>query len=116
MSYDFAVWRGVRPESNRKATEIYEDLMDRLDAGQGGPADEATEHLVSNLEEKWPADRDDSPWADEPLLGSAFDGGVYLCLVPSRADGVINYLIETAPGLGFVCFDPQSEEVLASTS
>jgi hypothetical protein len=33
MSYDLAVWVGRRPESDEAASVAYEQLMDRMEAG-----------------------------------------------------------------------------------
>lgn len=113
MSFDLAVWEGDRPASDAAAAEIYEQLMDRLEAGDQGPPTERIRAYVSALLDRWPdIDEDggeDSPWADGPLIGNAFGSVIYFAMVWSRAEEASEYAARVAEQHGLVCFDPQSK-------
>ena len=118
MSFDLAVWEGDRPPSDAAAAEIYEQFMDRLEAGDHEPPTERIRAYVSALLDRWPdIDEDggeDSPWADGPLIGNAFGSVIYFAMVWSRADEASEYASRVAEQHGLVCFDPQSVCLLSA--
>ena len=78
MSYDLAVWVGARPQSDSDASAVYERLMDRMEAGDAeAEPSPAIRAYVAALLERWPDITEDagedSPWADGPLIGNAFE-------------------------------------------
>lgn len=100
MSFDLAVWEGERPSSDAAAAEIYERLMDRLEAGDQEPPTERISAYVSALLDRWPdIDGDageDSPWADGPLIGNASGSFIYFAMVWSRAEEASAYAARVA--------------------
>lgn len=117
MSFDLAVWCGERPASDAAAAAVYEDLMDRMEAGEFEMEPSPTiRAYVEALLARWPdIDEDageDSPWAVAPLMENAFGDAVYFPMVWSRADEASDFAARTAAEHGLVCYDPQRETLL----
>ena len=117
MSFDLAVWEGTRPESDEAASVVYEQLMDRMEAG--GVETEPSPRIrayVDALLARWPDitedSGEDSPWADGPLIGNAFGNAIYFAIVWSRADEAGEFAARVAEKHGLVCYDPQSERLI----
>ena len=114
MSYDLAVWVGAPPQSDAAASSVYEQMMERMEAGEPevepSPAIRA---YVEALLQRWPDITDDadedSPWADGPLMASAFGDTIYFSMVWSRAEEASAFASRLAQEHGLVCYDPQSE-------
>jgi hypothetical protein len=114
MSYDLAVWMGARPQSDADASSVYERLMDRMEAGEPeAEPSPAIRAYVAALLERWPDITEDagedSPWADGPLIGNAFEEAIYFSMVWSRAEEASDFASRLAAEHGLVCYDPQSE-------
>ena len=119
MSYDLAVWVGARPQSDSDASAVYERLMDRMEAGDAeAEPSPAIRAYVAALLERWPDITEDagedSPWADGPLIGNAFEEAIYFSMVWSRADEASDFASRVAAEHGLVCYDPQSERLRPS--
>lgn len=116
MSYDLAVWVGLRPQSDAEASAVYERLMDRMDAGEpdAEPSPEIRAYVAALLE-RWPDitedEGEDSPWADGPLIGNAFEEAIYFSMVWSRAEEASDFASRLAAEHGLVCYDPQAESL-----
>lgn len=121
MSYDLAVWEGTRPESDEAAGLLYEQLMDRMEAGHAdAEPSPRIRAYVDALLARWPDITEDagedSPWADGPLIANAFGDAIYFAIVWSRADEAGAFAAELAGRHGLVCYDPQSERLLPPTA
>lgn len=115
MSYDLAVWEGVRPDED-KAVETFEHLYNQYlesaadDTLAPTPAIQA---YVEALRARWyelgdPADIDDtSPWSDAPLINNARGPIIYFAMRYSMAEEVSAECARMAADRGLVCFDVQ---------
>ncbi len=111
MSYDLAFWEGTRPRTDEEASAHFEKIFDALDeADDDIPATPTVEALVRDLESRWPIDHPDAPWALSPLEGEG--SALYVNLVLTVPDRVVEELAAIAARLGVVCFDPQREALL----
>ena len=114
VSYDLAVWVGAPPRSDADASSVYEQMMERMEAGEPevepSPAIRA---YVEALLQRWPDITDDadegSPWADGPLMANAVGDTIYFSMVWSRAEEASAFVSRLAEEHGLVCYDPQSE-------
>ena len=113
MSYDIAVWEGVRPATDDAAVTVYEDHYERYIVEQTVPPTSRIQQYVAALLERWPdvEAAESSPWSDGPLLGNASGPMVYLGIVYSRADDVSPVVADVAAEHGLVCFDPQTQHL-----
>jgi hypothetical protein len=114
MSYDLAVWEGQLPESHEAAAAVYQQLMERLEAGEADSAPTASiGAYVDTLLARWPDitanDGEQSPWADGPLINNAFGDAIYFSMVWSAADEASAFAAQVAESHGLVCYDPQIE-------
>ena len=114
VSYDLAVWVGAPQQSDADASSVYEQMMERMEAGEPevepSPAIRA---YVEALLQRWPDITDDadedSPWADGPLMANAVGDTIYFSMVWSRAEEASAFASRLAEEHGLVCYDPQSE-------
>lgn len=113
MSYDIAVWEGVRPSTDDAARAAYEEHYERYMVQQTVPPSSRIQQYVAALLERWPDidAAESSPWSDSPLIGNASGSMVYLGIVYSRADEVSTVVARIAAEHGLVCFDPQTEHL-----
>ena len=117
MSFDLAVWEGVRPTSDEAALAEYLRLMDVYQSGEETeeyfPPTAAIERYVEALLSRWSdiddEGGDDSPWADDPLINNAIGPIIYFSIVWSRADEASAFASDLAAQHRLVRFDPQSE-------
>lgn len=113
MSYDLAFWEGTRPRTDEEALAHFEEVFDALEGMDGDiPATPTIEALVRKLESRWPIDHSSAPWATFPLDGDAQGSTLYVNLVLTVSDTVVEELAGIAAGLGVICFDPQREMLL----
>ena len=121
MTFDLAVWEGARPESDKAASVVFEQLMDRLEAGafDAEPSPRIRAYVEALLS-RWPDITEDSgadsPWADAPLIANASGEAIYFAMVWSRADEAAEFAALLAERHGLVCYDPQSERLLPRAS
>ncbi|MHA3704184.1 hypothetical protein ACXR2U_18590 [Jatrophihabitans sp. YIM 134969] len=119
MSYDLAVWEGVRPSDDVSAAAIYERIVNELEAGDPATPTAPIVAYVSALLERWPdittEAGDDSPWADGPMIANASGSWIYFSMVWSRAEEASRYAADLAARQGLVCFDPQTERLRPAT-
>ena len=121
MSYDLAVWVGAAPESDAASQAEYTRQMDAMEAAiQGNVEVEPHPRLLTfadALLARYPDLDDDnedvSPWADAPLKNNIVGDLFYFAMAPSRADVATSFIVKTANAHGLVCFDPQTETLLA---
>jgi hypothetical protein len=115
MSYDLAVWVGTRPTSDDDAAEVYERLMDQMEAeaGDAAPPSAAIRAYVDGLLARWPDITEESgegsPWADGPLIENAFGDAIFFSLVWSQAEEASDFAARLAAQHRLVCYDPQLE-------
>lgn len=120
MSYDLAVWEGDRPRDPDAAATVFDALYERhAEAEEVSPPTPKIAAFVESLLGQYPDltelddDVDSSPWAGGPLIDDATGPLVYLTIVHSRAEEMRSFVAAKAQEHGLVCFDPQTEEVLA---
>ncbi|MEU9479657.1 hypothetical protein [Streptomyces sp. NPDC048191] len=119
MSYDLAVWEGVRPADDATATTTFQDLyrkhMRRM-GGQKTPPAPLIRQYVEALVTRWPdlspdddeEDEDASPWSDGPLINNASGPLFYFGMVFSKHQEASSFAVDLARTLGLICFDPQT--------
>jgi hypothetical protein len=113
VSYDLAFWEGPRPTDDDEASQLFDELMDQVEAApEEVPPTPAIQALIDALETRWPGDDPDAPWASYPLVDDAHGGVLYVNLVYGRPDQDLEFMAATARRLGLVCFDPQLEATL----
>ena len=120
MSYDLAVWTSPVPLSSRAAAETYEAVMDRLEAAyetEAEPVPPITA-FVEALTARWPDLSDDggedSPWAVSPLIADAAGDAIAIPMsVTPLLDEAVAFVAAAAEAHRLVCFDPQTERLLA---
>ncbi|MEV7616136.1 hypothetical protein [Streptomyces sp. NPDC089799] len=124
MSYDLAVWEGVRPADDAAATAVFEDLYREHMQHMGGQKTRPA-HLIRQYVEalvaRWPdlspdddeEDEDASPWSDGPLINNASGPLFYFGMVFSRYQEAAAFAADLARTLGLVCFDPQVQRLTA---
>ncbi|MGQ5640519.1 MULTISPECIES: hypothetical protein [unclassified Streptomyces] len=118
MSYDLAVWEGVRPADDATATTTFKDLyrkhMRRM-GGQKTPPTPLIRQYVEALVTRWPDlgpddnEEDASPWSDGPLINNASGPLFYFGMVFSKYQEATSFAADLARTLGLICFDPQTE-------
>jgi len=110
MSYDPAVWRGGRPESDDAAAEWYRDLMEDGELADGPPSP-PIRACVDALPERWPditTERgSDSPWASGPFSDDASGEVAILHIVWDRSEEVPEEVARLAGVHGLNSFDLQ---------
>jgi hypothetical protein len=121
MSYDLAVWVGDVPRSDTASLAEYTTRMDAMEAVLERDAD-AEPHprllafadaLLSRYPDLDDDNENDTPWADAPIKNNIVGDLFYFSMAPSHAEGAIPFIVETADAHGLVCFDPQTERLLA---
>jgi hypothetical protein len=120
VSYDFAVWEGERPQTSEQAGDVFSGLYEQYVIGGKSPARPKVVAFVTSLLTEYPDlteldddHVDESPWSDGPLIGNASGPLFYFGVVPSRAEEMRPFVGTRAREHGLVCFDPQTEELLA---
>ncbi|MFD5630845.1 hypothetical protein [Streptomyces sp. NPDC127072] len=112
MSYDLAVWDGVRPLDDRAAGLTYDEFYERYlesDDVVVPPAPRIVAY-VEALVARYPDDADGSVvWASPPVIEEASGPIVYLLMSYGEAEEVSEYAAMLAREHGLVCFDPQGE-------
>jgi hypothetical protein len=117
MSYDLAVWEGVRPPTDIKALQEFRRLYDALfNRVETLPASPQIESYVAKLIDRWPdlttgAEAERSAWVQRPLLSNASGSLIYFAVRSSRAVEVAAYAAQLAADAGLVCFDPQTGQL-----
>ncbi|MER7195445.1 hypothetical protein [Streptomyces flaveolus] len=114
MSYDLAVWDGVRPVDNRQAGSTYDELYERYLESDGVVVPPASRIVayVEALVARYPDDVDrGAVWASAPVIEEASGPIVYLLVSYSKADEVSEYAAELAREHGLICFDPPAERL-----
>ncbi|MEV4436578.1 hypothetical protein [Streptomyces sp. NPDC049585] len=116
MSYDLAVWEGVRPADDKIAIQTFNDLYDRfIGAGKAQPPTERIAAYVAALLERWcdlTEDEDEtSPWSTGPLIGEASGPLVYFPMRWSMAEEASAFAAQLAQSMGLACFDPQMNQL-----
>ena len=121
MSYDVAAWEGERPSDDAAAASEFEQLYELSQDVE--PPSRAIREFVDRLLARHPDlteldddEVDDCPWADGPLLGNASGSFIYFSLVPSSADEILPFVVETAEAAGLVAFEPQTGKLLTGDS
>ncbi|GLX40721.1 hypothetical protein Sros01_67940 [Streptomyces roseochromogenus] len=90
MSYDLAVWEGVRPVDDATATATFKDLY-RMDM----------RHVAGQRT---------SP---TPLINNASGPLFYFGMVFSKYEEAAPFSVDLARTLGLICFDPQDDRLLS---
>lgn len=122
MSYDLAVWEGLRPESDEVALAHYEEqiaLADaRYEAGQPptAPTPRVAEFLRTVIAH-FPADEGDvdGTWSMPPSERDADGSFAYLTLTYPGAQRSYAAVVELAVTGGLIAFDPQTRAVVPGT-
>ncbi|RST09021.1 hypothetical protein EF910_02080 [Streptomyces sp. WAC07149] len=123
MSYDLAVWEGVRPVDDAAATATFEELFGKHMRHGGGQKTVPTpliREYVEALVARWPdlspdddeEDEDASPWSDGPLIDNASGPLLYFAMVFSKHQEATSFAAPLARSLGLICFDPQDERLI----
>jgi hypothetical protein len=116
VSYDLAVWEGLRPDTDEAAAAAFEDLCGRyLEAEARAEPTQKIRRYVEGLLIRWPDIGDDagacSPWASAPLIDEAIGPVVHFPMVFSRADEAAGFAATLAWAQDLVCFDPQDGQL-----
>ncbi|WP_328877689.1 hypothetical protein [Streptomyces sp. NBC_00299] len=117
MSYDLAVWEGVRPPDDAAAGQLFRDLYNRcIDTDVEHPPTDRIPQYVAALLKRWPdltvvEEEDVSPWSTGPLIGEARGPLIYFSMVYSMAKEVSAHAAQVASSLGLVCYDPQIQQL-----
>jgi hypothetical protein len=115
VSYDLAVWEGLRPADDSEASRVFLQLYDRYLGSEGDVAPTPRiRGYVEALLERWTDltedDVDDlSPWSDGPLMNNAQGPIIYFAMRWSMCEEVSAEAAQMAAERGLVCFDPQLE-------
>ncbi|MFF3861420.1 hypothetical protein [Streptomyces sp. NPDC002209] len=123
MSYDLAVWEGVRPADD-EATATFKDLCRKHMRHMGGQKSSPTpliRQYVEALVARWPdlsldddeEDEDASPWSDGPLINNASGPMLYFGMVFSKHQEAASFAAGLARTRGLVCFDPQDGRLIS---
>ncbi|MFC8918055.1 hypothetical protein ACFT5C_20025 [Streptomyces sp. NPDC057116] len=116
MSYDLAVWEGVRPADDKSARRAFREMYDRyLDGEVLEPPSERITASVAALLERWCDITDDenetSPWSVGPLIDGASGPVVYFGMAWSRSEEASAYAAGLADSMGLLCFDVQEDRL-----
>jgi hypothetical protein len=119
MSFDMAVWEGVRPSTDAEGLAEFNRLHARsLEGGASVEPSARMKKFIAAITEKYPdiVDLpddlvDDGVWSDGPLENNASGPYFYFGIVWSRAGEVAEFVADVAREHGLVCFDPQSGEL-----
>lgn len=117
MSYDVAVWDGDAPANDEHAVRVNEELWARYEEGAEEPSPRILAFLreltarYPDLEDLPENEIEDSPWSVSPT-DDAVGVYSYLCLVYSKIEEALPFIVQTAKRHGLVCFDPQQETLL----
>ncbi|MFE5792260.1 hypothetical protein ACFQ8C_06720 [Streptomyces sp. NPDC056503] len=116
MSYDLAVWEGVRPTDDKSARRSFRDLYDRYLGGETEePASERITAYVATHLDRWCDITEDegetSPWSVGPLTDGASGPLVYFGLAWDRAEEASAYAADVAESMGLICFDVQQDRL-----
>ncbi|MEU7122432.1 hypothetical protein [Streptomyces zaomyceticus] len=116
MSYDLAVWGGVRPADDKTAGKVFSDRYDRcLDEEVREPPSERITAYVAALLQRWCDITEDegetSPWSVGPLIGGASGPLVYFGLAWGRADEASAHAVAVAESMELICFDVQQDRL-----
>ncbi|MDX3119216.1 hypothetical protein [Streptomyces scabiei] len=116
MSYDLAVWEGVRPADDKSARRSFSDLYGRyLDGEVKEPPCERITAYIAALTDRWcdiTEDEDEtSPWSVGPLMDSASGPLVYFGLAWGSAEEASVYAAAVAESMGLICFDVQQDRL-----
>ncbi|MCZ0985089.1 hypothetical protein [Streptomyces diastatochromogenes] len=121
MSYDLAVWEGVRPTDDASATAAFEGLHREHMGGERTPPTPLIRQYVEALVARWPdlspddheEDEDASPWSDGPLINNASGPLFYFGMVFSKYQEATSFAADLARTHGLICFDLQDERLIA---
>ncbi|HZG02788.1 MAG TPA: hypothetical protein VE546_04310 [Streptomyces sp.] len=118
MTYDLAVWEGVRPSDDAAAGRLFSELYCRyidIDTGVDHPPTERMAAYVAALLQRWPdmdEDEDDSsPWCSGRLIDEASGPLIYFALRWSMAEEASAYAAQLAASMGLVCFDVSGDRL-----
>ena len=111
MSYDLAVWEGIRAETDDEGSGDYEYMMTTFHEADDPPLPTpAIRNFVESLLQRWPESGDrDCPWSDMPVIEQATGPLIYLTIRNKRSSEVSSWAAGLAREQGLVCFDPQWE-------
>lgn len=120
MSYDLAVWEGIRPTDDA-ASATFEDLCLEHMGARKTPPTPLIRQYVEALVARWPdlgSDADEegedaSPWSDGPLINNASGPLFYFGMVFSRCQAGAAFAADLARTLCLVCCDPQDQRLIA---
>ncbi|WP_328996355.1 hypothetical protein OG394_17060 [Kribbella sp. NBC_01245] len=109
MSYDIAVWVGIRPADDEEADDRYEELMEILEEDEETPPSAAIVAYAQALTQRFPDEPDapGNPWRSGPILADAVGDILTVNIDFERADEVVSYMGQLAAEHGLVCYDPQ---------
>ncbi|MFF5933901.1 hypothetical protein [Streptomyces sp. NPDC012508] len=116
MSYDLAVWEGVRPADGKSARQSFSDLYDRyLDGEVKEPPSKRITAYVAALLDRWcdltEDEEDTSPWSTGPLIDEASGPLIYFPMRFSMAEEASAYAAAVAESMGLNCFDVQQDRL-----
>jgi len=110
MSYELALWHGPRPADHEEARRQFEVLADASEEKEL-PVTQAVRELAAALVERC-GDDSGGVWATWPPESDASGDFMYLNLTHAAGAAVVATIALTARRMGFVCYDPQLEEML----
>ncbi|WP_431897237.1 hypothetical protein [Nonomuraea sp. bgisy101] len=113
MSYDLAVWEGVKPADDKIAGGVYEGMMELMEKDGDVPPTPRIRAYVDALLERWPDidESEDSPWSMSPLIDAANGSLIYFPMVFSMAEEASAFAAGVASDHDLVCYDPQLERL-----
>lgn len=116
MSYDLAVWEGVRPANDKSARRSFNGLYERyLDSEVKEPPSERITTYVAALLDRWCDITEDegetSPWSVGPLIDGTSGPIVYFGLAWDRAEEASAYAAAVAESMELICFDVQQDRL-----
>ena len=119
MSYALNFLIPAVPNRKGQAWDFLEDLQDRSEDDRA-PAHPLLKQLHDVLVARYPClssfadgdpDREDSPWADGPLINNFASEMGMLAIKFSRVEEVIPFAVESALALGITVMDAQEEKI-----
>lgn len=116
VSYDLAVWEGVRPSDDAAGAAEFQRLYERyVVAGYSPDPSPRIAAYAQALLDRFPdvdtAAGDDSPWSTAPLIGEACGPLMYFPMVWSRCEEASAWAAALAHEHGLVCYDPQLDQL-----
>lgn len=114
MSYDFYIFGPPGPADDDALEALMEAEEELLDQGapegvDPPPLGSVLEAFLAEVEQRWPGEPDDAPWASWPIERMGTTPGLLINVRWSQAEEMSKALSAIVRRHGAVAYDPQSE-------